>query len=397
MWSPNLVANNTLEEIENIAVFGSVDWQVLDNLALTVEARWAEDTLSVREVPQSGGGPDAQFNEGTFSNVTPRFTAVWSLTDDLNLYGNIAKGTKPGAFNNAIQCPDLPEAVDEESALNYELGLKGTLWDNRATFALAGYFLDVEDQQLTTVCEDVNTGLTTSGITNAGKTEVKGIEFESTFALTDYWTAGLTYAYTDAEITERISIDQADLNGSLGGIDETIANGNVAGQTVPRVPESQFSLFTRIDGELSGENSWWLSVDYAFEGSKFSQEHNLIETGDRNLLGGSIGVNLGPWELSIWGKNLLDDDTPIDILRYIDRRGGGLPSCAELRHRRRLLRCVDQRARFRTHPAAPAHHRCPRGLPFRRRALSANSLNQARAGQTARAFFCGEFGRRAAF
>ncbi len=88
-----------------------------------------------------------------------------------------------------------------------------------------------------------------------------------------------------------------------------------------------FSLFTRLEGELGGDNSWWVSVDYAFEGSKFAQEHNLIETGDRNLLGGNIGVNLGAWELSIWAKNLLDDDTPFDVLRYIDRRGGGIPTC----------------------------------------------------------------------
>ncbi len=154
----NLVPTNGLETIENIAVFGSVDWDILDNLTLTVEARWAEDEITIEEIPQ-GGGQATQFNNATFDNVTPRFTAVWSMTEDLNLYGNIAKGTKPGTFNNSVQCPDLPQAVDEEQAWNYELGLKGKLFDDRATFALAGYFLEVEDQQLTTVCEDVNTGL----------------------------------------------------------------------------------------------------------------------------------------------------------------------------------------------------------------------------------------------
>ncbi len=29
----------------------------------------------------------------------------------------------------------------------------------------------------------------------------------------------------------------------------------------------------------------------------------------------------------LWGKNLLDDDTPLDVLRYIDRRSGTLPRC----------------------------------------------------------------------
>jgi len=33
-----------------------------------------------------------------------------------------------------------------------------------------------------------------------------------------------------------------------------------------------------------------------------------------------IGFVDGPWEFKVWGKNIFDDDTPIDILRYIDRR-----------------------------------------------------------------------------
>ena len=91
-----------------------------------------------------------------------------------------------------------------------------------------------------------------------------------------------------------------------------------------------FSLFTRLEGQINAGNSWWVGVDYAFESSKYSQVHNLIETGDRNILGGSIGVNLGEnWQLSIWGKNLLDDDTPVDVLRYVDRRSGTLPACTD--------------------------------------------------------------------
>jgi outer membrane receptor protein involved in Fe transport len=320
--------DRTSETIENIALFGSVDWDILDNLTLTAEARWAEDEITVEQRDPVSGTVE-QFNKGTFDNITPRFTAVWSLTDDLNLYGNLAKGTKPGTFNDSTECPDLTIDVDEEQAWNYELGLKGKAWDDRITFAVAGYFLDVEDQQLTTVCENPATGTTASGVSNIGQTEVFGIEFESTFALTDFWTTGLTYGYTDAEITEGIQIDQADLLGSKGSVADVNTLGDLSGKTVPRIPEHQFSLFSRLEGELGGENSWWVSVDYAFESSKFSQVHNLIETGDRNLLGSSIGVNLGNWQLSIWGKNLLDDDTAVDTLRYVDRRSGTLTACGD--------------------------------------------------------------------
>jgi outer membrane receptor protein involved in Fe transport len=327
--TPLVGVDDTSETIENVAVFGSIDWDVLDNLTLTFEGRYAEDEITVVQ-RDPGTSEVTQSNNATFDNFTPRFTAVWSLNDDLNLYGNIAKGTKPGTFNDSDECPELPEDVDEEQAWNYEIGLKGSVWDDRATFAVAAYFLDVEDQQLTEVCENPNTGTTASGISNVGKTEITGIEFESTFALTDFWTAGLTYAFTDSEITQAINIDQADLLGSNGSLEQTRELGNIAGQKSPRVPEHQLSLFTRLEGQINAENSWWIAADYAFESSKYSQVHNLIETGDRNLLGGSIGVNLGEnWQLSIWGKNLLDDDTPVDVLRYVDRRSGTLPACTD--------------------------------------------------------------------
>ena len=327
-----LVSNNSLEKIENLAVFGAVSWDVTERISVGLEARYAEDEVTRKEVAQSDGSLDT-LNNGTFESFTPRFTGVWRLYEGLNMYGNIAKGTKPGDFNDSSQCPQLPVNVDEEKAWNYEIGLKGSVFDNRAQFGIAGYFLDVEDQQLTTVCEIPGSGgLTTVGTTNVGKTEVYGLEFESAFLLTDNWSAGLTYAYTDAEITENINVDQADLLGSLGGTAQTIALGSVAGNRVPRISDHQFSLNTRYENQLSGGFTWFIGADVAYESSKFSQVHNYIETGDRTLVGARVGFSAGPWEVTFWGKNILRDDTPVDVLRYIDVRGGFsafLQDCAD--------------------------------------------------------------------
>ena len=54
--------------------------------------------------------------------------------------------------------------------------------------------------------------------------------------------------------------------------------------------------------------------------------HNLIETGDSSLVGFRVGLETGRWEAVVWGKNIFDDDTPTDLLRYFDRRFGTLPS-----------------------------------------------------------------------
>ncbi len=316
------------EEIENIAVFGGVTWNLSDAFTLGLDLRWAEDEITVYDRTAANPGCTEDLCNDTFDSFTPRLTGVWTVNDNVNLYGNIAKGTKPGNFNNNIP-DDRPELrkVDEEEAWNYEIGAKTVWLDGRANANLALYFIDVEDQQLTTVVELAG-GSTTSVLQNAGETEVLGLEFDGAMQFTDNLTAGLTYAYTDSEITQRFSLDQADLLGGDGTFQSVQTLGDVSGKSSPRVPEHTASLFTRFEQQLTGDSSWFVSATYAYESSRFAQEHNLIETGDRDLVGLQAGYSVNNWDFTVWGKNITDDDTPVDILRYIDRRSGSLTGCA---------------------------------------------------------------------
>jgi hypothetical protein len=80
--------------------------------------------------------------------------------------------------------------------------------------------------------------------------------------------------------------------------------------------------------DLGGGRSWFAGGDWSFESSRYAQEDNFIETGNRALLGLRTGIEWHAAELSLWVTNLTDDDTPVDVQRYLDRRSGTLPSCA---------------------------------------------------------------------
>ena len=67
-----------------------------------------------------------------------------------------------------------------------------------------------------------------------------------------------------------------------------------------------------------------------YEDSRFSQVHNLIETGAMTRAGLRLGARRDTLEVVLWARNLFDDDAPLDVLRYIDRRTGGLPSHARI-------------------------------------------------------------------
>lgn len=322
----------THDRIRNTAWFGGAEWDIAERWTVAGELRWARDRIKVRNTqnyPATCNAPDS-FRE-SFDSLTPRLTVSHEATDDRHYYANIAKGIKPGDYNSGVPalpdgCPDESfRAVDEETVWSYELGTKQRWWQRRIGIDLAVFYLDVEDQQLTQTVR-LPDGNINSIIRNVGRTAVWGFETEFSLKPTDAIDIDISYAWARAEFRNYISTEQADLNGSNGGIADNLLLGNVSGNLLPRVPEHTASLFIRYESPIRGDWLWYISGDYAYESSRYAQEHNLIETGDRHLVGQRTGISVGHWDLSLWVTNLFDDDTPIDVQRFFDSRSGRLPT-----------------------------------------------------------------------
>ena len=332
--APNSTFDN--DDVTNTAIFGGVEWDLNDQWAATLEARWATDDIQVRIYNTNDINQLNSDHSAEFDSVNPRATLSYRPDDNTNLYLNISKGSKPGTFN--AQVPIGPDgqpdesfrAVDEESAWNYEVGYKGRLLDGRMVLNVAGYRTEVSDQQLTTVIETA-TGGSASLIDNVGETAINGLEVELQTLVSEKLSVNLGYAWTNAEITSYINTDQADINGANGSLYDLHRLGSAAGQQVPRIPEHAASLVAIYEGETMASGfSWFWLGSVTYEGSRFSQIHNLIETGDMTRVGLRVGVRSDSLEIVAWAKNLFDDDAPLDVLRYIDRRTGGLPSHARI-------------------------------------------------------------------
>ena len=331
---PNSTFDNN--DVTNTAVFGGVEWDINDRWAATLEARWATDDAQVRiydtnDINQLNGE-----YEDKFTSFNPRATLSYRPDEATNLYLNISKGSKPGTFNNQVptgadgQPDESFRAVDEEEAWNYEVGYKGRLLDGRMVLNVAGYRTEVTDQQLTTVIETA-TGSSASLIDNVGETAINGLEVELQTLVSERLSVNLGYAWTNAEITSYINTDQADINGANGSLYDLSRLGSAAGQQVPRIPEHAASVVAIYEGETMASGfSWFWLGSMTYEGSRFSQIHNLIETGAMTRVGLRVGVRRDSLEIVAWARNLFDDDAPLDILRYIDRRTGGLPSHARI-------------------------------------------------------------------
>lgn len=337
------------KQIQNRAVFTSLGYTFNDAFTATAELRYAEDELEQINYASFTVGTysqDGPVQRETFNSVSPRVTLRYTPSDDATYYINFARGNKPGTFNSGVVlgAAGVPASVEEEESRNYEIGAKLSFLDGRITFSSAAYFIDWFNQQLTQTVFSVNptTGaiVTNSFIDNVGETEVWGAELELSARLTDHWNLQVGYAYIHPEITSYINQDQADLlsprpttffappNCDTPTTPTCVALraqdlaefGSVAGNLVPRAPEHQAFLISRYSAPLTDSWDWFVTGDVTYEGSKFVQVDNLAKIGARTLLGLRAGVRSENWSVTAWAKNLGDDDTVIDSLRYIDTR-----------------------------------------------------------------------------
>lgn len=366
---------------KNEAVFAMVEFDLLDNLTLTAEGRYAEDAIhtggrsvfskssNTGFVPGSyssgctavnapiAGSPNRQtltctnnyVNDSSFTNFLPRFTATWTPSDSWTAYAQYAKGNKPGGFNadseNARTVPAERAALaslglqtyDEEEADSYEIGLKSRLFDRRVQFNTALYLIDWTNQQLTQTGPVEEEGrpvgaptqpqFGTSYISNLGKSEIRGVEMELLAALGSNWTLRATFALQDSEIKEYFSSDQSDLvfggpyAGCVAGSQcyaDYLAAGDVSGNALPRVPKHLASVSLAANYPLGRWGTFHWRTDYSYEASRYAQVHNLAETGDSNIVNMRLGIERDAWIATLWVNNLTDDDTAIDIMRTVD-------------------------------------------------------------------------------
>ncbi len=319
----------TTADVSNQAVFAQIEFDLGDQWVATLEGRVAEDEIS--SVNTAG----LSFNE-TFDSFTPRASLTWKQSDDANVYLTVGKGTKPGGFNTSILGRSVPPdeqerltdagflKVDEEEAWTYELGTKRSFADGRVDLTAAVFFIDWADQQLTTAepYTDVN-GLpdTLALIKNVGQTDVTGLELGVLARLSDELTFNFTYGYTNAELQEACDTEW----GAFQGPDPIRCDqiqfpgaADAAGNITPNAPEHTAAMTLDYARPLQSGREFFLRGDVTYESTRYAQVFNLAETGSSTIVNLRGGLAADNWRLSLYVKNLTDDDTVDSIIRFID-------------------------------------------------------------------------------
>lgn len=319
-------------DIENKAIFGSATFDFTDTLSLSAEGRYAEEQIRQSTLTFNNGQaiPAPRVVQATFKEFTPRFTLSWQATPENLFYAVYAEGQKPGGFNsNQAILAGFPTFQPEDNK-TYEIGTKNTFFDGKLTANLALYHTEVRGYQIT---QNVSVPPNQVSLTrNGGDARINGAELELLIRPVRNFTVTANYSYVNAKFTrgtdENLGLinDVADdglVNCSLGDEFPAVTGcqsryGAIRGKRIPRAPEH--TVFVDVDYRTPISDDWnfFVGSNVNMVSTSFDQVLNFAETGGSVVVDARLGVQSDRYRVMLYARNLFDEDSVSQILRYAD-------------------------------------------------------------------------------
>jgi len=284
------------------SLFTQNSFAITDQVKLTLGLRYTNEDREVRDISPMVTG--LLQNNASFDAFSWLASLDYKPSEDTLLYASISRGFRSGAIDQ----DNLATIVDPEFVLNYEVGFKADLFDNRVRFNTSAFYSDYTDIQRTAFDPDSigSTGVPTTVLRNAAEATIWGFEGELQVNPADGLSFGATVGYTNAKFDEFIDFDAA---GNL--LDRT--NEPLGG------PEWQYSLNGRYEFSVSDSstlgiqaNYFWISEDVLAAPSVIAVlapgEGSVASFG---LLNGQIDLDIDKWgglNIAVFGTNILDKE-----------------------------------------------------------------------------------------
>jgi iron complex outermembrane receptor protein len=239
-----------------LGVGGQATYSWANGLRLTAGARYSTETKHLEKDLKYANGiiTGSMTDKKTWSQVTPKLVVDYSPDKNHMLYASATKGFKSGGYNTVAIQP----AFNQETAINYEAGIKSKSFDDRLLLNLAAFYTKYNDMQLSLVLNGA--GGLYSEIKNAAKAVTKGIEASATVKPTSRIELSGGVQLLNARLVEFVSIDPQ--NPGLGAFDHK-------GNPLQRAPDKTVNLAAQYawpaaSGAVSlrGEGSYRSKIYY---------------------------------------------------------------------------------------------------------------------------------------
>jgi len=316
------------------AVFGNIEYNVLDTLTLQGSIRYTNQTrdfhggltddgngdlaaafgfvstlLSGSPTVIPAGGyvtldpiTNKPLTNGLFGkldqdNLSWKLGLSWKPTDDYLFYGNATKGYKAGAFGTLpVIRPDQDEPVTQESVLAYEAGFKLAAFHRAAQLAGAIFHYDYNQKQL---LGSKFVGLpfgTLPALVNIPRSSIDGAELDVTARPFDNFKVRVGVTYLDSKVKGSYM-----LSSPISGppID-------IGGEPFPATPKCEVNADAEYDHPISSQRTGFLGAGLTYNSKTSGAFGNIpsLQMPSYALVDLRAGVKSDNWEIQIWGRNV---------------------------------------------------------------------------------------------
>lgn len=328
---------------DHLAGFGQVEYRLIGGLSAIAGVRLQYEKVGLKgrriaplfigDTIPGGHDPVTGYRSTSDTSLTGNLGAKYSFSRRAQAYFTYTRGYKGEGFDSEITADFAnQEPVKPEHVNAYELGFKGSTSDNKFSIAIAAFWTDYSNLQITANRSNPDTGAIVYQLTNAGSSNTKGVELEGSFRPSSHFSVSGTASYTKA----RLSVDglscplqfqaaapvlsadfptntcyirqYTDAAGQLvrSGAVQDVRNGRV-----PYSPDWRFLLSTRYENSLGNSGyDYFIQADANWQSRQsFAVEQDpLLKQDAYAIVDASIGVNSkdGRYSASLFVRNLFD-------------------------------------------------------------------------------------------
>jgi iron complex outermembrane recepter protein len=300
------------------SAFAEGSWRISKHLQLITGVRWHnegkeasvtnsvthEGSSVVANVLTPAVSPTGAPINGTLNRSSNALT--WSITpqyranEHLMSYATIARGSKPGGFNLGTgNAPLAAREFGDETIRHYELGARAT--GERFQLSASAFRTEYHDYQ------DAVFVLAQFAVGNVERVDLTGFEISAAAALDEHTRFDVSASFADLEYARHSAGMCFPGRAPDGSLPQSC---DLSGEHPLNAPPWEIHLGMEHTktvrwGNLFGRIDWSWTDQY---NTTFSADPRLVQKSYHNV-GARIGTRIGgSYELTLWGRNLLDEN-----------------------------------------------------------------------------------------
>lgn len=300
-----------VNDLSSFGAFANAFVDITPRLHLSAGVRYSRESSDVGQVsiydPTDPNlslpalTPDDYRANPTLEEFSPRVALNYDITDTATVYAQFATGYRAGYGNTPLAVEaNAPETVDPENLKNYEVGFKGRLFDNRLFITGALFYMDYKDLQIEApIPAALNPfPFTVFYDTNAGKAHTMGFELEAQAQITNEFRLETTVGYTDAVIDDLTLVDAI-----------TLVETDYSDLDIPNVRPWTATVTGVYERQIGDVLATFRALYRYQDGAQWQQilpdpNYYLPSFQTLDL---SAGVSKGPWDMTVYFENVLDE------------------------------------------------------------------------------------------